>query len=207
VKVNVYIDGFNLYYGCLKGTPYKWLNLLALCQIILPSDQINDIKYFTARVKARPHDPDQAVRQQTYFRALKTLPNLSIIEGHYLSSSVSMRLTNIIPGQNPYVFVDKSEEKGSDVNLAVHLVNDAHLKKFETAVIISNDSDLLEALLIVKNQLKLPVGVLCPHKKPSRQLLNNATFFKYIRISDLLPSQFSPSLVDTNGTFHKPVTW
>jgi hypothetical protein len=49
-KVNVYIDGFNLYYGALKGTPYKWLDLSRLCQTLLPSDTIHEIKYFTARV-------------------------------------------------------------------------------------------------------------------------------------------------------------
>ena len=49
---NVYIDGFNLYYGALKGTPYKWLDLARLCQALLPSDTIQEIKYFTARVSA-----------------------------------------------------------------------------------------------------------------------------------------------------------
>ena len=56
-KVNVYIDGFNLYYGALRGTPYKWLDLARLCQALLPSDTIQEIKYFTARVSARPSKP------------------------------------------------------------------------------------------------------------------------------------------------------
>src|SRR5712691_4425208 len=59
-KVNVYIDGFNLYYGALKGTPYKWLDLGRLCQALLPSDTIQEIKYFTARVSARPARPSNA---------------------------------------------------------------------------------------------------------------------------------------------------
>jgi hypothetical protein len=46
---NVYVDGFNLYYGCLKGTPYKWLDLGALCQVLLPPNKIQRIRYFTPR--------------------------------------------------------------------------------------------------------------------------------------------------------------
>lgn len=57
MKTNVYIDGFNLYYGCLKKTPYRWLNVAELCRLMLPKDTIHRIKYFTARVSARPRDP------------------------------------------------------------------------------------------------------------------------------------------------------
>ncbi len=74
---NFYIDAFNVYYGCLKGTAYKWLNLEALCQLSFPSDQVHRIRYFTARVKARPSDPQQPVRQAAYLRALATLPSVS----------------------------------------------------------------------------------------------------------------------------------
>ena len=72
---NVYIDGFNLYYGSLKGTPYKWLDLAELSSVLLPQDTISRIRYFTAQVNARPHDPQQPVRQQTYLRALPTIPD------------------------------------------------------------------------------------------------------------------------------------
>src|SRR5207247_721364 len=74
VRTNVYIDAFNLYYGCLKGTPYKWLDLEALCRILLPKNDVIHIKYFTARISAQPHDPSKPTRQQTYLRALDTLP-------------------------------------------------------------------------------------------------------------------------------------
>lgn len=56
LKTNVYIDGFNLYYGSLNGTPYKWLDIGKLCHAMLPLHAIQDIKFFTARVSARPHD-------------------------------------------------------------------------------------------------------------------------------------------------------
>ena len=54
MKTNVYVDGFNLYYGAVKGTPFRWLDMAAMCRMLLPGDQINRIKYFTALVDARP---------------------------------------------------------------------------------------------------------------------------------------------------------
>ena len=75
---NVYIDGFNLFYGALRKTPYRWLDLEQLCGYLLPNNQIGAIKYFTAKVSARPDDLDQPVRQQLYLRALGTLPKVSV---------------------------------------------------------------------------------------------------------------------------------
>jgi hypothetical protein len=89
---NVYIDGFNLYYGSLRNTPYRWLNLETLCQLLLPKNTIGEIKYFTALVSSRPNDPDQAIRQQLYLRALGTLPKVSIHKGHFLTHEVTMAL-------------------------------------------------------------------------------------------------------------------
>ena len=66
MKTYVYIDGFNLYYGAVKGTPYKWLDLLQMCRKLLPKNEIVKIKYYTAKVGVRPNDPDQPVRQQIY---------------------------------------------------------------------------------------------------------------------------------------------
>ena len=76
MKANIYVDGLNLYYGALRGQPYRWLNIAQLCRFLLPNDTINKIKYFTALVTPRPTDPDQATRQKTYLRALQTIPNL-----------------------------------------------------------------------------------------------------------------------------------
>jgi hypothetical protein len=61
---NVYIDGFNLYYGCLKGTPYKWLDPAALTRRLLPADEIKRIRYFTARVNPRFTDPRAPQRKR-----------------------------------------------------------------------------------------------------------------------------------------------
>jgi len=157
MKAHVYVDGFNLYYGALKRTPWKWLDLSALCRVMLPNDTIEQIHYFTARVSARPHKPTSAHDQALYIRALRTIPNLSITYGHFLTHSVPMYLSTATPPKR--VFVDKTEEKGSDVNLASHLLRDAFTKRFEVAVLITNDSDLAEPVRIVARELHLPVGI------------------------------------------------
>jgi uncharacterized LabA/DUF88 family protein len=152
--VNVYIDGFNLYYGALKKTPYRWLDLGKLAEALLPSDTIQELHYFTARVSSRPYNPTAAHDQGLYIRALKTLPNLHIKYGQFTTHSVPMYLTNVDPPQK--VWVDKTEEKGSDVNLASHLLRDAYGKRFEVAVIVTNDSDLAEPVRIVAQEIGLP---------------------------------------------------
>lgn len=208
MKTNIYIDGFNLYYRALRNTPYKWLDLHKLCTTLLsPQHRINKIKYFTARVSARPDDPGQPRRQQTYFRALRTIPSVEIILGHFLVNETTMLKAGGSPGQPEWVRVIKTEEKGSDVNLAVHLVHDGHRGDYEAAVLITNDSDLREAMRIVRQDMGRVVGLLCPHSKPSRELLQYASFFKVIRPGVLALSQFPPTLTDAKGEFPKPDSW
>jgi uncharacterized LabA/DUF88 family protein len=204
----VYVDGFNLYYGAVKDTPYKWLNILSLCQRLLPKNEIVKIKYFTALVTARPGDPDQPNRQQIYLRALKTIPYLEIIYGHFLQHAVKMPLVSSLGGTIRYATVMKTEEKGSDVNLAAHMVNDGYKSLYQVAVLISNDSDLIEPIKIVRNELHLPVIVLNPRPStPSHELRKYASFVKPIRTGVLAASQFSDRLVDEDGAFYKPPRW
>ena len=109
MKANVYVDGFNLYYGAVKNTPYRWLNIAAMCQLLLPRDQINQIKYFTALVSPRPHDPGQPTRQRTYLRVLRTIPDLTIILGRFLTHDVTMPLA---PPASGYVKFIKQIRSG-----------------------------------------------------------------------------------------------
>jgi uncharacterized LabA/DUF88 family protein len=207
VRTYVYIDAFNLYYGCLRNTPYRWLNLDEFCRRMLPRNDLQRIKYFTAHVGARPHDPDQPMRQQLYLRALRTLPLVEIYLGHYLSHEVNMPLANPPASGSRFVKVIKTEEKGSDVNIATHLVSDAYENRFDVAVIVSNDSDLLAPVEIVSNRLRKKVGILNPQRHPAFVLKQAATFFKQIRQGVLRDSQFPPILTDAAGTFHKPASW
>ena len=178
-----------------------------MCRLLFPKNQINQIKYFTALVSARSSDPNQPMRQQIYLRALNTLPNLSIIYGHYLSHEIQMPLAGCPPGEQKYANVIKTEEKGSDVNLAAHLIHDAHLNQFEVAIVVSNDSDLLAPIQILRNELKKKVGVVIPHPHPSYILMKNADFIQRLRPGLLKASQFPEVLVDQKGQFHKPPSW
>jgi len=204
----VYVDGFNLYYGAVKGTKYKWLDIQKMVRLILPKNHVLKIKYFTAHVSAYQNDQNKPIRQQTYLRALKTIPNLDIILGHFLAHSVKMPLANPIPGGNPYAEVIKTEEKGSDVNIATHLLNDGYKKAYSVAIVISNDSDLIEPIKVVRNELNKSVIILNPYpKKPSQELKQVATFVKDIRHNVLSISQFPAIMKDKNGTFKKPDCW
>jgi len=208
MKTIVYIDGFNLYYGSVKGTPYKWLDVFQLCQRLLPKNQILKVKYFTALIKARPNDPDQPNRQQIYLRALRTIPNLEIIYGHFLEHEIMMPMAGSTGGTPQKVRVIKTEEKGSDVNIAAHMLLDGFKGAYQIAILLSNDSDLVEPVKIVQNELKLPVGVLNPFpNKPSHELRRYATFVKPIRQGVLATSQFPSTMTDKTGEFYKPKSW
>jgi len=157
VATGVYVDGFNLYYGALKGTRCKWLDLEALCRHLLPNETIAVICYFTARVSGRI-DTGAPVRQDMYLRALRTLPRVELHFGTFLTNSVWMPLVAPPTRGSRKVKVIKTEEKGSDVNLASHLLLDAFQNRCDTVVIISNDSDLTEPVRIARYELGVRVG-------------------------------------------------
>ena len=203
LKTNVYVDGYNLYYGALRGTLYKWLDLDNLFKSRYPHNDIQKIKYFTARMHAR-NDPGKRTRQAFYWRALRTFNRIEIIEGSFQTNKVRMPL--VTPPPNT-VEVWKTEEKGSDVNLAVHLLNDAHNGDYEVAIVVSNDSDLGEAIRIVTRELCLRVGLYFPGIRPSTTLKKYATFVGQIKESSLSASLLPDTLADASGTFHKPTTW
>ncbi len=211
LRTNVYIDGFNFYYGAVKGTQHKWLNPRRLAEVML--DQRHDvraIKYFTAKVKNKPWDPTIARRQADYFRALRTVDGLSIHLGHFISQTVSMPVASPRPGAR-FADVIKTEEKGSDVNLACHLLVDGFHDEYDVAVLISNDGDLKGPVDFVRRELKKPVGVLNPHSTRSRALsptpLPRGSFYKRIRPAALEASQFPLELNDARGAFVCPESW
>lgn len=171
---------------------------------MLPRDTVGQIKYFTALVNPRPADPDQLTRQQIYLRALKTIPNLEIIYGHFLTHEIMMPLA---PPNKGYAKVIKTEEKGSDVNLALHLLSDGYKNAYDVAIIVSNDSDLLLPIQFVKKELGKKIGILNPHKHPSKMLIAHTDFVKNIRKGVLSRCLFPTSLTDSQGTFAKPTVW
>lgn len=95
-------------------------------------------------------------------RSLETPPLVSIYYGHFLTNPIRMHLANPVPGRPRPVEVIKTEEKGSDVNLASCLLVDAFQKACEVAVAISNDSDLRIATLRAEQELGVTVGIINP---------------------------------------------
>ena len=213
MKICVYVDAFNLYYGALKGTRYKWLNLEELCQLQFPGDEIISIQYFTAKLnrRNRPDNSQQVTRQEFYLRALGTISCLEVIEGHYQTNIVAAHLANPTRFGAQVVDVVKSEEKGSDVNIATRMLLDAYDSVFDKAVVITNDSDQRMPIETVITRFKKPVVVLMPlgadGRRPSGVLSKVATSTPIISVASLVNSQFPNELVDHMGRFHKPKEW
>lgn len=206
MKTIVYIDGLNFYYGATKDTPYKWADLKGLSQTVLGDDkEIIQVKLFTARVKPTHNDPNVHHRQNAYLRALKSyIPEIEIFYGHFSEHVVNM-LRAVPDGKNRFVDVVKREEKGSDVNLAVHFLNDAWLDRYECGVIISNDSDLAEAVKLVKDQTEKTIGIISPYKTVSKELAQHSHFQRTIREGALRINQMPNQIPGTKLT--KPNEW
>jgi len=203
----IYVDGFNFYYGAVRGTPWKWLDPVALYKKVLgPQNKLVKIKYFTARVQPSPSDPNVNNRQNTYLLALQAYcPLIELHYGHFLRHKVTMEHANPPPLA---VDVWKNEEKGSDVNLALHVLNDAWQNTYDCAVIVSNDSDLAESLRLVKAQNHKLIGLVTPgspSRKTSYQLKQYADFVSPIRTWMLKSSQLPTPIPGT--TIHKPPNW
>jgi uncharacterized LabA/DUF88 family protein len=208
MRTNIYVDGFNLYFGALKGTPHKWLNIYALAQMLLrPANKIQTIKYFTANVSGTAIDPDKALHQQLYIRALlASYPALEVIRGQFRSHEVVKPLVTPFKGQK-YVKVIDRTEKGSDVNLAVHLLNDAWRNEYDCAVVVSGDSDLAESIRLVREyHPKKPIGVWSPGRRSmSKELITASSFIRQINASALAACQFPAQIPGT--TINKPADW
>jgi hypothetical protein len=172
MRTIIYVDGFNLYFRMLQKRPaLKWLNVNALAERVLspPQNQVVAVRYYAARVSGRL-DPHAPARQQVYLDALATVPAISVHMGMFLSKEkfaslvhppeFRPRLATPLPQPWPDVVrVLKVEEKGSDVNLACHLLLDAFQGNFDVAAVLSNDSDLVEPIRIVTQVLGKPVGL------------------------------------------------
>ena len=207
MRTFVYVDGFNLYYGALKGTPFKWLDPVSLFEKVLqPHHDILRVKYFTARVSGTSTDPSKPQRQDVYLRALRHYrPEVEVYFGHFLSHRARAPLAQAV-GDRRTVEIIRTEEKGSDVNLAVHLLNDGWLDAYDCAVVVSNDSDIAEAMRLVRQHRGKRIGLVTPGTgRPSRQLMTHADFSRHLRPNALQRSQLPDRIPGTS--IRKPARW
>lgn len=216
MRTVVYVDGFNLYYRALRKTRHKWLDLQALCQAALPKAcNIIAINYYTARVSGS-RNPTSPKDQNAYLKALGTLPSLHIHFGNFQVTNAWMPLVQPLqfwpPGSTPNpvpdsVYVVKTEEKGSDVNLGAHLVRDAFMGVFDHAVIVTNDTDLREPLRLVAEEAGLPATLLTPVGNPAVTLKGLATDVRHLA-PYLGVSQFPDPVIGRDGKpIAKPADW
>lgn len=142
-RVAVYVDGFNLYFG-LKDKyrrRYLWLDLQTLAASLLrPGQTLTQVTYFTAHVRDQPESHQ---RQSDYLDALAVhCPLVTVVDGRFQAKDRRCRGC----GDTWVVF----EEKETDVNIAVALLEDAVLDRYDMALLLSADSDLCPAVRAAK---------------------------------------------------------
>lgn len=255
MRTRVYVDGFNLYYGALRGTNFKWLDPLSLSRRLLPSEcAVEKVLYFTARVSGIL-DRSAPARQQVYLNALGTLPEVEVHFGSFLSKTAWRPLINLpvagrqidtprpvvlpagdhtVDGSRPQTLPVRNypargvrrkkrrqpaplpdalvaelhtfEEKGSDVNLAAHLLNDAWEDRFDAAAVISNDTDLVTPIRMVTQERGKTVFIVCPARwGVASRLEQVASHKRHIRNAMLKQAQFPDTLPGTS--ISKPAGW
>jgi uncharacterized LabA/DUF88 family protein len=200
-RVISYIDGFNLYFG-LKRKDWKryyWLNIQKLSSNLLTKDQLLILtKYFTSRI-ASP--PDKVKRQNIFLEALSTLNNFSIFYGKYqMNSQECKRCGNIWPSPN---------EKMTDVNISVELLSDAFQDKFDTALLISGDSDLTGPIKKIHELFpKKRVVIAFPPETFSFELSKIADAYFTIGRKKLADSIFDDEIEKKDGfILRRPKRW
>jgi hypothetical protein len=197
VRVGVYVDAFNLYYGarnlCGRSTPgWRWLDLRALAASLVAARRdwagavVDRVVYCTARIDQATNRSGH-VEQDVYLKALRASGSVDLIEyGYYVARVKQAPMAVKAPGpagvpqlvhpQWPVMVQDGAgvqlpssvflvsyanrEEKGSDVNVASHLLVDVLTSRVDAAVVISNDSDLRFPIQFARNHV--PAGVVNP---------------------------------------------
>lgn len=200
-RVIAYIDGFNLYFGLKsKGwRRYYWLNIQLLVQNLLkPNQRLLLTKYFTTRITA---PPDKQRRQSTFIEALETLNDFQIFYGKY---QLNLR-------QCPYCGIQDEvpKEKMTDVNIATEILKDAYQDKFDVALLISADSDLVPPIKTVKELFsKKRIAIAFPPDRWSADLTNSADKSFVISRARIARSLFPEEVKKEDGYILRcPSSW
>jgi len=203
-RVIAYVDGFNLYFG-LKSKGWKryyWLNPWLMAEKLLkPGQTLAAVKYFTARISYHPSDPKKHVRQSTWLEAVESLPSTHLFYGHYLPKTIQCYSCGATWNSH--------EEKMTDVNIAVELLGDAFDDAFDTALVISADSDLAPPVEAVLRRFpgKRVVAV-APPGRQSKKLESVATARFRLGRKVLQDSQFPDQYTKPDGfVLRRPSSW
>lgn len=230
-KTAVYIDGYNLYYGRLRNTAYKWLDVVALFEALLkvqdPAATVETVKFFTAHALATfaSHGMESVIAQQSYHRALETKygDRFELVYGTHSFDKGGTLLPSFVPGQ-PYdrqvrSRVWKLEEKKTDVNIAMSMYRDAVKGPYDQVVICSNDSDAEPVLAALREDFpKLIIGVVTPvlppvlgkasHRGVSTSLAKHAHWTRrYLLDEELALAQLPPHVPTKKKPIRKPEHW
>ena len=230
-RVGAYVDGYNLYYGRLRGSAFKWLDTVELLESVLAARDQNEVlvkvHLFTAFALARfsRHGAASVEAQTTYLRALATRHGSrfeAIFGSHSCDSSGSL-MPEYVPGvafdRDRRVRVWRVEEKKTDVNLAIRLYRDACRGLYDRIIVISNDSDLEPALQAIREDFpEIVIGLLMPirppppgaatNRRPSASLREQSDWVLPSISDELLASAQLPPLIPTRTKpIRKPPHW
>jgi len=232
VRTRIYIDGYNLYYGCLKRTSLKWLDLMSLFeQQILPSISWQGkalpaalepvaIKFFTAPIleKAAKASDSLACQEQYHSALRKHLPGrVQLIPGYYALTKARGKAVDASdagkwPRHCQDVDVWKLEEKQTDVNLAIHALKDALCNEVDQVVIVTNDTDIAPAVEMIRQMTQVLVGLVVPttahQRRPNDALATHAHWIRtHITVSELRAAQFPRVITHGKKSAIKPLSW
>lgn len=223
-RVIAYIDGYNLYYSRLRGTPHKWLDLVALFRDQVLKPQLPDatllcVKYFTAPAMSKfaSHGTDSVAAQNEYHRALKAKypTEVEIISGYHVAEKARLMTYQEPPDKTDRLTVWRIEEKQTDVNIALTMYRDVAKGAVDGVLICSNDSDLVPAIQAIRADFpKCEIAVVAPVPPDSRQRRHNSELAKlaswtrhHLSDADLARAQL-PAIVPTRKkAAKKPVHW
>jgi uncharacterized LabA/DUF88 family protein len=192
-RVVCFIDGFNLYHSIhrLKSPSLKWVNLWALASVFIrpKTQQLNAVYYFSAYAD---WIPDAKLRHLRYVKAL-TAAGVTPVLGKFKEKDRKCPKC----GHK----WQSHEEKETDVNIALALLNLAYQNKYDRALLISNDSDLAPAIHMVRAHFpqKYITTIVPPHYRHSNELIQASSDKAKITVAHLERCLMPEHILDAGG--------
>jgi len=230
-RTGVYVDGYNLYYGRLRGTTFKWLDLVTFFDNLLKRRDQNEVltrvNLFTAFAAARfsTHGEASVQAQSAYHRALQHRhgDRFDITYGTHSTDENGTLLPSFIEGKpydrNVRTRVWKIEEKKTDVNIALGMYRDVAKGMVDRVILVSNDSDTEPLLEAVREDFpQVMIGVVMPRhpviavnqpqRRRSGSLAARADWTIESISDEHLQAALLPDVVPTKKKpIHKPAHW